>query len=169
MDPFFAWVEDGWLSVWIRSSDSILAFPGIIVLHTLGMGFLAGINAVIDLRILGVASRIPLASLEKFFPVLWLSFAINVFSGVLLLVAYPTKALTNPVFYLKLLCIGVAVWLMQKIRGDVLRDPLANQMPSRRAKRLAIVSLALWLIGIAAGRLLAYTYTRLLVGDPVRF
>ena len=51
-------------------------------------------------------SDLPLKSFKPFFSVMWLGFGINAISGVFLLIAYPTKAFTNPVFYLKLLLIA---------------------------------------------------------------
>jgi hypothetical protein len=164
VDVLFAWIEDSSLSVWIREADTVCAFQGILVLHTLGMAFLAGGSAAIDLRILGAARRVPLAAMKRFFPVLWTAFAASLFSGVLLLIAYPTKALTNPLFYVKLLAVALGIWLMPSIRDGVLCDPRATResLPSR-AKHLAAISLLLWIVVIGAGRLLAYTYTRLLV------
>ena len=53
---------------------------------------------------------------------MWLGFAINACTGALLLIAYPTKALTNPVFYLKLAIIGFAVWVMHMIEDRVFGD-----------------------------------------------
>ena len=47
--------------------------------------------------------------MQRFLPVMWFGFWLNAISGVLLLIGYPTKALTNPVFYLKLLFIALAV------------------------------------------------------------
>ena len=46
MIPFLAWLESTGVSVWIRESPSILAFPGILSCHAIGMGFAAGVNAV---------------------------------------------------------------------------------------------------------------------------
>jgi hypothetical protein len=54
-DPFFAFIENSELSEWIRGSESNFAFPTIITLHAIGMAFLAGGSAAIDLRILGLA------------------------------------------------------------------------------------------------------------------
>ena len=94
-DPFFAFIENSELSEWIRGSESIFAFPTIITLHAIGMAFLAGGSAAIDLRILGLARGMSLAAMGRFLPVLWLGFAVNAVSGTLLLIAYPTKALTT--------------------------------------------------------------------------
>jgi hypothetical protein len=88
-------------------------------------------------------------------------------SGVLLLIGYPTKALTNPVFYLKLLLIGVAMVLLVRIGriafADSAQDLGPDNISSRTLRRLAIASLVCWTGAITAGRLLAYTYTRLTV------
>src|SRR5262245_23666332 len=159
----FAWIEASTLSTWIREADTVFAFQGILVLHALGMGFLAGGNAAVDLRILGVAPRVPLAAMIGFFPLLWISFAASLVSGVLLLIAYPTKALTNPLFYVKLAAIACAIGLMPVIRERVLRKSMSTEesLPTR-ARSLALISLLLWIGVIGAGRLLAYTYTRLM-------
>ena len=166
MESLFSWIENSPVSTAIRKSDSILAIPTLLVLHTIGMGFVAGTSAAIDLRILGVAKRVPLRPMERFLPVLWLGVAVNVASGLLLLISYPTKALTNPVFYAKLLCIALGLMLLQMIRSEVFRKSDDAGMPaiSTKAKGLAAVSLCLWIAAIASGRLLAYTYKWEMVG-----
>ena len=103
-DPFLAWVESTALSQWVVGSPSMFAFPGILTLHAIGMGFAVGISAALDLRILGVAPRVPLRELRSFLPILWAGFWLNAASGVLLLIGYPTKSLTNWDFYVKLNC-----------------------------------------------------------------
>jgi hypothetical protein len=171
MDLFLAFIESSDLSNWIRGSESIFAFPTIITLHTIGMGFLAGGSAAIDLRILGFAPGVSLKAMARFLPLLWLALAVNAVSGVLLLIAYPTKALTNPVFYVKLFLIALAVWLVYHIGRAVLQAPEAGQsaLPDplpKHARRLAILSLAAWIALITAGRLLAYTHRWELLGVP---
>jgi hypothetical protein len=131
------------------------------------MGFLAGGSVALDLRILGVAPSIPLKPLRRFVPLLWLAFAVSAVSGVLLLIAYPTKALTNPVFYVKVGLITFAVWLVYRISTVVLRAPDIDQdRVHGRAKVLAVWSLAVWVALITAGRLLAYTHKWEMLGVP---
>jgi len=164
IDPFLAWLEGTALSQWVVGSDSIFAFPGILCLHAIGMGLAVGTSAALDLRILGVARGIPLAEMRRFLPVLWFGFWVNAVSGVLLLVGYPTKALTNPVFYLKLSLIAVAMVLLvrtsRRLFGPGVEAPM-DPVPAPSLRRLAIASLVCWAAAITAGRLLAYTYTRL--------
>jgi hypothetical protein len=161
IDPFLAWVESTTLSQWIVGSPSMFAFPGILTLHAIGMGFAVGISAALDLRILGVAPRVPLAEMRRFLPILWAGFWLNAVSGVLLLIGYPTKALTNPVFYLKLALIGVAMVLLVRISRGAFGEAAPGPDLSVRLRKLAIASLVCWAGAITAGRLLAYTYHRL--------
>jgi len=155
---FLQTIEDTGLSTWLRESESPFAFYFVLLFHTFGLALLVGANAVLDLRLLGVQREIPLAPLKRLFGIMWLGFTINVASGVLLLIAYPTKALTNPVFYIKLILIGLAVWVMTKISSRVFDDSsLDEEAMVSRGRILAKWSLALWIGAITAGRLLAYT------------
>src|SRR3954471_24660023 len=93
---YLAWLEQTGFGTWVRESPSLWAYPTILFLHTLGMGTLAGTAAVIDLRIVGFAPDLPVAPLERFFPVMWIGFWINALSGTALLIADATTKLTNP-------------------------------------------------------------------------
>lgn len=137
------------------------ALPAVLVLHTWGLAFLVGTSVAIDVRVLGVARGATIASFRRFVPVLWIGFWLNAISGVLLLIAYPTKALTNPLFYVKLFLIAVGVLVAQRINRQMALTSTAEA--SARLKHLAIMSIACWACAIVAGRLLAYTYSRLLV------
>lgn len=159
LDPFFTWLESTAISHWIVESPSLFAFPGILAAHTVGLGLLAGLNAALDLRLLGAAPRIPPAAFLRVLPVMWFGLWMNVLSGLALLLGYPTKALTNPVFYLKLALIALALVILRRLLAVV----RAGQPIEPRTTVLAAVSLGVWMAAITAGRLLAYTCTRLTV------
>ena len=161
----FQTIEETALSTWIRDSPSPFAFWFILSLHALGMALLVGASAVIDLRILGVARNLPLAPLKGFYALIWAGFWIQVVSGTLLLVAYPTKALTNPDFYIKLTLIGLAVAVMQTLNKRVLSNSsLTEAAMMAKGRALAAWSLVFWVGAVTAGRLLAYTYSYLKYG-----
>ena len=147
----------------MREEPSILAFPAILSLHTIGLAFVVGINVVIALRVLGVAATIPVAELRRFLPVMWAAFWLNAVSGVVLLVGYPTKALTNPVFYLKLGFVLGGVVIARALTRRLLRDDVPADAAAR-LRPMAWASLACWAGAITAGRLLAYTHSRLMQG-----
>jgi hypothetical protein len=167
MDPFFLWLEATPVSQWITQSTSVFAFPAILSAHAIGMGLAAGINATFALHILGVVRGIPSNELARFVPFMWFGFWLNFASGVLLLIGYPTKALTNPVFYVKLALIAAAMGLYVVIRRRIFDVPADSNEPgvdpgaSRSLRFFAGASLVCWAAAITAGRLLAYTYTRL--------
>ena len=168
-DPYLLWLESTAFSTWMRESTSIFAFPSVLALHTIGLGLIAGLNVALDLRILGFATLIPVPEFRRFVPLMWLGFWLNVTSGLALLAAYPTKALTNPVFYLKLGFIGVALVILKVVRRRLLTEGMAvTTSVSRNFMILATASLVCWAGAITAGRLLAYTYTRLMVDSVPR-
>ncbi|HVJ30455.1 MAG TPA: hypothetical protein VNA66_09135 [Gammaproteobacteria bacterium] len=165
MMALFASIERMGLSVWVRESPSLLAFPFILFLHTLGLAMLAGLNVGLDAWLLG-RRKLPPFELPNIYRVMWLGFGINALSGLALLAAYPAKALTNWVFFVKLLCIAIALWVLQQLKGElVVAGGTAGRDVSGRARRLALASLLLWTATIFAGRLLAYTHHILLASE----
>tara|TARA_B100000749_G_C18393745_1_gene451476 strand:- start:487 stop:984 length:498 start_codon:yes stop_codon:yes gene_type:complete len=154
---YLLWLEDTPFSIWIRESGP--AFFGSLILHSVAMGFVVGVHVSMNLRILGMAPGIPLSLMRRFFPVFWVGLVFVSLSGVLLLIAYPAKALTNPVFYLKLSAIVTALFITKSLAKGVLQDPSydAERAP-RKARVLATVSIFLWAGAVTSGRFLAYTY-----------
>jgi hypothetical protein len=154
---FLASVENSALAAWVRESSSLWAYPAILFLHTVGLGFLVGLNAAIALRILGVARRLPLAPMESFYRIMWAAFWVNAASGTLLLMADATTKLMNRVFYIKMTFVFLALVNMAWLRRRVFRDPAIDAAPVVGFGRvLAVASLFLWAGAITAGRLMAY-------------
>jgi len=152
------WLEASRLAVWTRESGSIWSYPTILTLHTVGLGVVVGASAVVDFRLLGFAPRIPLPSLDPLFRFIWWAFALNAATGVVLFVSEATDKSRQPVFYLKLALIGLALWNTMLVRRAVRSSPSAELRPGqvRPGRRLAAASLCLWSGAIVAGRLMAY-------------
>jgi hypothetical protein len=159
-------IEQNAFSTWVRESPSLLAFPFILFLHTLGLAMLAGLNVGLDAWLLA-RRKLPPFELANLYRVMWLGLAINALSGLALLAAYPAKALTNWVFFAKLLCIVIALTVLQRLKRElaVADVAAAERDVSRRARQLAVASLLLWAATIFAGRLLAYTHHILLASE----
>jgi hypothetical protein len=151
---FLVRIEESGFSQWVREADSLFAFPGILLLHTIGMGLVVGINAVFDLRVLGFATSVRLRAIERFFPVMWAGFWINAITGTILLAVNATKMTRNPDFYVKLLFIALAVINIFLLKKRVFTSE--ELPPSNAARILAVTSLVFWLGAITSGRLLAY-------------
>ncbi len=140
----------------------MVGFPLTLSLHALGMAFLVGVHFTLDLKVIGFAPKLPVHLVTKFYPLMWISFVVALVSGLMLLLAYPAKGLTNFVFYLKMLLIASA-FIVGKILTKNIRTP-EFEITSKQ-KMLAILSIVLWVSVIVAGRLLAYTYSILLTTD----
>ena len=142
---------------WVRESGSLLGYPTILFLHTLGLATVAGLNGAIDLRLLGVAAKVPLSSLTRFFPFIWLAFGLTAVTGVILLIADAEAKLASPVFYVKLVFIMLALINLHLLKRRVFADPNVDTHPlTSQARMLALSSLVFWVGATTAGRLMAY-------------
>jgi hypothetical protein len=160
MKEFLESVQFSEFGLWIAGGDTIFAFPMILVLHTVGLGIVVGVSAILNFRVLGVARGVPLSDLQGLFRIIWWGFALNATTGVLLFIAAAADKAYQEIFYLKLVLIVLALVTMRRLRRMVFRDPVAPAGPVPQAARsLAIVSLVLWMGAIVAGRLMAYTTT----------
>jgi hypothetical protein len=144
------------VSTWIREANSLMAFPGILTLHTMGLALLVGAAAVLDLRLLGMGGRMPLGPMRDLFPLMWIGFAINAATGTLLFAADAVRRGTSVFFLAKLVLVALGVVTVVLIRRNVFGPSADPVRPSATAKRLAIASLLVWSAAITAGRLLAY-------------
>jgi hypothetical protein len=149
-------IENLGLSTWVRESPSKLAYPTVLWLHVMGMGVVAGISAMISLRLLGVSPKTPVQPLERLYPLIWFGFWVNAITGTGLLMASASKRMVDPVFYVKMVFIFAGVAVLQITRKKVFRRLGPDGAPPEGARSLAWAGLICWLGAITAGRLLAY-------------
>ena len=149
MASVLAHLEQSGVATWIHESGLLYGYPLILFLHTLGLSTVVGLNVAIDLRLLGVASKVPLESLDKLFGVLWAGFALTAATGALLFVADATKHASNPAFFVKLVFVGGGVTTVALLRRRVFHG-------GERGALIAAASLACWFVALSAGRLMAY-------------
>lgn len=156
MTEFLDTIENLGLSTWVRESPSKFAYPTVLLLHVLGMGVVAGISAMISLRLLGVSPKTPLKPLERLYPLMWWGFWVNAVTGTALLMASASKRMLDPVFYIKMVFIFAGLALLQRTRNKVFRNLIQDGPLPESARTLAWASLICWFGAITAGRLLAY-------------
>jgi hypothetical protein len=152
-------IENSAYPTFVRESPSLWAYTLVLALHAMGLAVVVGFSSAVALRLLGFAANIPLAPLGRLFPVMYVGFWINAFSGLALLAANATGMLANPLFYAKLVLVAGGVLVMRLLRRNVFTESLGNggEAPAS-ARKLAIASLACWGLAIVAGRLTAYPY-----------
>ena len=78
----FVWLESTSIANAIRTIPWM--YPAFETAHYIGLALLVGSIMLIDLRMLGVANRLPLKSVISLLPWAWVGFVINAISGVCL-------------------------------------------------------------------------------------
>jgi hypothetical protein len=159
----FFWIESTPIGLWVR--ESVWGFPLSLIVHAWSMALLVGICMVLALGVLLLPRLLP-PLLNKSVPVIWFAFTVSLLSGLFLLSAYPAKALTNEVFYLKLGFITLALWLALSLITQCRTQYFAagTRIPTGVKLKASGILLA-WFGTIIAGRLLAYTYSILSVAE----
>jgi len=149
------WLEMSGFSTWLKESPSLLAYPMVLFLHTVGLVFTVGPSAVISLRLLGVGRGLPVAPLDRYFPVIWIGFWTSVVSGLVMVAVDATTKLANPLFSVKMIFVAASVVLMVLVRR-LMRRAEESSPDRARGRWLAAASLVCWAGAIAAGRFMAY-------------
>jgi hypothetical protein len=157
---FLEFLEQTALATFIRESSSFLGFPTFLFLHTLGLSLLVGANTIVAMRVLGMASGIPLRPMVRLFPFMWIGFVLTAISGTGLALASATSKFVNPLLLVKLVLVVIAAALMWSMEKNVFRSPsgLKEARPGD-GKAAAGALLILWLVVMILGRLIAYSST----------
>jgi hypothetical protein len=131
-------------------------------LHFIGMAMLVGIVGVFDLRLLGMAKRLPVAPLQRLMPWALLGFVLSLGSGLVFITANPRQYLAPlslsfvaKMFFILLACLNVLFFYASGLKRAV--DGVdAGQDAPLGAKVSAVVSLFLWAGVMYWGRVLQF-------------
>lgn len=161
MDGFQVWLERA-----LKAINPVAAFmhsrwgwPAAESIHFLGLSLLIGTIALFDLRLLGMAKRIPIAALHRLIPWGLAGYAINLVSGLAFLMTEPDQYIYNPAFQFKLLFMAVAGFnalTFYLIAYRPCTGPKAAAQAPRSARIIAATSLCMWIAVIVCGRLLTF-------------
>jgi len=164
MNDFLIALENTRLGLFLRESDSLWGFPGILTTHAFAYCFIFGANVIVCLRILGFAKSIPLKPLGRLFPVMWFGLILTALTGIPLVIMLAEKRVPNPIIWFKLLLILVVTPIMVKFQRKLCWEPSVyeSNMPAS-ARTLALCQLALWTLVMIFGRLIPYSAT--ILGD----
>ena len=154
------WLEGSALGQLMRSSG-VWAYGVVNLVHILGIATLFGSVLALDLRLLGLWRRVPLAALET--PTLKLAacgFGIAAASGIALLSTNGTEYVGNPFLLIKFSAIGLGLVNVVTVQFvPVWRRRAVEPHGPRERVALGIIggtSLACWLVAVAAGRMIGY-------------
>jgi hypothetical protein len=160
MAPLFARLETSALGHLMRDSGP-WTYAIVNLAHILGIALLFGAVVMLDLRLLGVWRRIPLATIaQTAAPVALFGFALAATSGVGLLATKATEYIGNPFISVKFPAIGVGLVNAVALNlSPAWRARATRELSGRELRVLAWMggtSLVSWLTAISAGRMIGY-------------
>jgi len=129
--------------------------------HILGVSSLFGSVLILDLRLLGVWRRVPLAAISTVAePISKVAFVVAAVTGLGLLATKATEYIGNPFMLIKFPAIAVALANAAIVsRLPAWRAHTTRALTTREQRQLAVmggISLASWLTAIGAGRMVGY-------------
>jgi hypothetical protein len=154
------WLETTPFSLFILESE--WAFPTIEAIHVIAIALVVGTIAIIDLRLLGLAStRRGVAELcREVLPWTWGAFAVAVSAGFLMFISHATDYFGNTPFRIKMLLMGFAGLNMLYFHVVTCRDLTRWDRDAKvpvRARLAGGVSLSCWIAIVIFGRWIGFT------------
>jgi hypothetical protein len=160
LDPLFHWLQSTAIATAIRENE--LLFPWIETVHVIAIVLVVGSISIVDLRLLGWASRDRPAHqlMREILPLTWGAFAVAAIAGTLLFSSKAVLYAHNVFFQGKMILMalaGINMLTFHALGGrDVARwgNSAKTPLPARIA---ASMSLLLWIAIVAFGRWIGFT------------
>lgn len=152
-----AWLEATTFADWVRTS--LIGYPLLLTLHSIGMAIMVGLIFIVNLRLLGLFKRIPYTSLDSMLAFAWIGFVINFLSGAAIFTSQATFYVTSGPFILKIAMVLLgaltAAYMLPILKTESAKW-VGGSPVTGIVKTLAIGSLVMWSIAITMGRFTAY-------------
>ena len=149
------WLQATSLAVFIHQTKWV--FTTIEVIHVVAISAVISSIAVVDLRLLGLAStRRPFSELSReILPYTWTAFVIAVITGSLMFISQAAQYFVTPTFWIKMAIMaaaGINMFIFEfiTVRGVKEWDPTPS--PPLPARLAGGISLACWVLVFVFGR-----------------
>lgn len=161
-EPTNLWERIEYSSLGITIAESTWMFPTIETLHVIALVTVIGTIAIVDLRLIGVASRGHRVSLlaKDTLPLTWVAFALAAITGGLLFISKASSYMINPYFLWKLVLLALAGMNMMYLHLTTWRTVQHWEVdPSFpfAAKLAGWLSLVFWVGVVFCGRMIGFT------------
>ena len=160
LQGFWQALEDSPVGQYIQAST--WAFPTIECLHVVSIVTVIGTIVVMDLRLLGVASKeSPVTAIERdTLRLTWGAFVVAMITGALLFVSKAVDYMVNPFFLSKMVLIflaGVNMAVFHVFTWPSVGTWDSDRAAPRSAKIAAGLSLGLWVTVVFVARAIGFT------------
>ncbi len=152
--PFFEWCEATAVGEAIR--NSLWLFPIIESVHLLALALIGGAVLIVDLRLLGLGLRQPVAQIARAAqPWLIGSLTVMLVTGIPLFLSESIKCYYSPPFWYKMTFLPLAITFAFTVRRKVAAAD-ENRVGPLWGKLVGLVSLGLWFGVGFSGRWIAF-------------
>jgi hypothetical protein len=150
------WISETSVSLWLQTN--FWAIPIIQVFHILAIAAGFGAVLMIALRIFGFAGtdRTMAETERRYVRWIWGALAVLLISGLGLITAEPIRELINPIFWIKMVLVIVALLTSLWFHGKVVRRLAGGGPVTGGIKAGAIFVIILWCVIMLCGRWIAY-------------
>jgi len=157
---FLEWLQASPWAVFIHKQA--WAFTTIQVIHVVAISLVIGTIMIVDLRLLGLASRKrPVAELSRqVLPFTWAAFVLAVIAGSLLFISRATEYFGNTMFWIKMALIviaGINMVIFEFITVRDVKEWNLSPTPPLAARLAGGISIACWVLVLVCGRLIGFT------------
>jgi len=157
---FLVWLRGSPLGQAMRTSG-VWTYGVVNLIHILGVASLFGSVLILDLRLLGLWKKVPIAAIsEAAVPIAKTGFAVAALAGICMISTNATDYAGNPFLLIKFPAIAAA--LLNAViltRQTAWKQRRTREFSPREQRKLAWmggISLASWLTAISAGRMIGY-------------
>ena len=166
---FLKALEASGLATKIR--ESLLLFPMLESIHVIGLGLVFGTIAILDLRLIGLASS--QRSFKRVYSDIlkwtWAAFALTALTGALMFITNATVYYHNFYFRTKMLLLvlaGINMGAFELTLGRKVESWDKSPSAPPLGRVVGVLSITLWIAIIFMGRLIGFTTTRAAVAAP---
>ena len=154
------WLQASSWAVFIHKKP--WAFTTVEVVHVFAIALVIGTIIIVDLRLLGLASKKrPAAELSRqVLPFTWAAFVLAVIAGSLLFISRAPEYFGNTMFWIKMALIviaGINMMIFEFITVRGVQEWNLSPSPPRAARLAGAISITCWLLVLVFGRLIAFT------------
>ena len=169
IDALLKALEASGLATKIR--DSVFLFPMIESTHVIGLALVFGTIAVIDLRLLGMASthRSFQRMASDILKWTWAAFALTALTGSLMFITNASVYYHNFYFRTKMVLLaltGINMLFFELTAARTIHNWDTAPSAPRAGKVVAALSLTMWIAIICVGRLIGFTTSRAAAAPP---
>jgi hypothetical protein len=154
---FLEWLETTSVAEW--GMASLIGYPLIITMHSIGLALMVGPVILLDLRFLGYFKRISFEYFGRILILSWIGFAFSFVSGIILFTMYATEYASHVWFLTKITLVVLGAVATAYQHSMILKQAHVWEESSAPIlmARIAQASIVFWAGVIVAGRLIAYT------------